>query len=517
MAEKNRLDALKKIEEIHMDNTKKLKRENIMYREIVNITRELVQLDFQTVLKKILQVIIGITGADQGFIMIYGSRGTLETLVGTDDNFVAHKEPSISESIAREVLVSGKSTLLENVEEDNHYSSRKSIISLGIKAVMCVPIQNDQGTVGVLYIDTRKKDHNFSKGDLHFFQAFASQAAVAIDNARSFDKIKEENRALRLKEQPGVPRVICESSVMKNVLYICGKTLDNSVSVLLTGETGTGKDVVARYIHFNSKQKKQPFIPVNCGALTDDLLESQLFGYTKGAFTGAQEDKEGLFAAAQGGTIFLDEINKATFNFQRTLLRVLESRMIRPVGSVKEFPVDVRVIAASNQNLAQAVKQGNFLEDLYFRLKVFAIEIPPLRERKEDIIALILHFTDRFARELGKSIQPPPPDLLEELSVMEWPGNVRELKNDILSRILISDNGSLTSSGKSLSAGSHRTGEEPSGSIPDPFPSLKEMEINHIKLALKVSGGNVTETARLLQMKRGTLIGRMNKYGISKG
>lgn len=515
MAHNNGLDALKKIDKFHMDNNKRLKREHTMYREIVNISREMVHADFEDILKKIITVIIRLTGADQGFIMISGSGGKLKSLVGTADDLFSKGHPTISESIAREVLNSGQSTLLENIEADNTYSLRKSIVKLGIKAVMCVPIKNERGTIGALYIDTRQKDHNFSKDDLQFFQAFASQAAIAIDNARGVDMIKEENKTLRRKNNSCVPPVICESRAMKKVLHICGKTADNTVSVLLTGETGTGKDVIARYIHYNSDQKQQPFIPVDCGALTDELLESQLFGYTKGAFTGAVADKKGLFAAAQGGTIFLDEINKATIRFQKKLLRVLESRMVRPVGSVKEFPVDVRVITASNKDLERMVEEGDFLEDLYFRLKVFFIEIPPLRERKEDIPAFIRHFVDCCAKEMGKEIAPPSPDFLDQLTAKKWPGNVRELRNNILRRILLSEDGQLTAPPDQAATSPPQNQPLPSN-VPEPFPSLKEIEIQHITRALDKAGGNVMETARLLQMKRGTLIGRMNKYGISK-
>lgn len=297
---------------------------------------------------------------------------------------------------------------------------------------------------------------------------------------------------------------------MKQVMKECRLVTDLPVTVLLTGETGTGKDVLARYIHYTGRRGDAPFIPVNCSSFPGELIESQLFGYEKGAFNDAIRDKEGLFKAADKGTLFLDEINKTSLKFQQTLLRALESKQIRPLGSTAYIPVDVRVIAAANKDLLKLAKEGLYLEDLYYRLDQVSIRIPPLRERREDIPPLAEYFIRQFSQELDKDIHSIPENYRKQLLKNSWPGNVRELKSFLLKAVIRSENGILQ---PLLASKIKRQDLElgPCGRL----LTMVELEETHIKRALEQTNNNVTQAARLLKMPRTTLQKRIIKYKIN--
>ncbi len=238
--------------------------------------------------------------------------------------------------------------------------------------------------------------------------------------------------------------VIGESGAMKAILAEVRKVTDTRSSVLLLGETGTGKELFARVVHHNSSRKDMPFVPINCSAIPENLLETELFGHVRGAFTGAIASKKGLLEEADGGTVFLDEIGDMSLPLQAKLLRVIEDQVIRPVGSTKGTKVDVRFVTATNQDLRAAVRSGTFREDLYYRINVISLQIPPLRERKDDVRSLVLYFLDRYAGEMGKPVKEVTPEALELMANYEWPGNVRELQNVVERAILIADGGMIT-------------------------------------------------------------------------
>jgi DNA-binding NtrC family response regulator len=340
------------------------------------------------------------------------------------------------------------------------------------------------------------------------------------------DRIVEKQKlvALNLQLQEDLGKATLDefagkSEKIKNVFELVDKVAKTNANVLLLGESGTGKELVARAIHQKSRRKAKPLITVNCAALTETLLESELFGHEKGAFTGAYAKKLGRFELADQGTIFLDEIGEISPTIQAKLLRVLEERKFNRVGGVETIQVDTRVIAATNKNLEESTKQGKFREDLYFRLNVFPIWIPPLRERREDIPILVDYFLKKYnyqGHELSK-------DVMEQFTNYVWPGNVRELKNILERAIILSD-------GKDIQA--HHVGIKPlravpvgsgivlktplSGGIPEPSSdlSLEEMEKNMIIEALKKSKGNKTEAAKSLHITRRMLYSRMKKYGL---
>ena len=294
--------------------------------------------------------------------------------------------------------------------------------------------------------------------------------------------------------------------------------LAHDVTVLIQGETGTGKELVARAVHDGSPRNNRPFAAVNTGAFSDALLESELFGHRRGAFSGAVEDHAGLFEAADGGTVFLDEIGEASPAMQVRLLRLLENGCLRRVGETRDRAVDVRVIAATHRDLETEVEAGRFRRDLYYRLEVFPVELPPLRERREDIPLLARHFATRHAERLGLVEPRLPLDVLDHLATRPWPGNVRELENVVLRMLLLSPRGDLRLPEEALGSKSEPLPER----LPGPEalaaesqpPTLEDVERRYIREMLARTKGNLSQAARLLGLKRGTLRWRLKKLGL---
>jgi sigma-54-dependent transcriptional regulator len=331
------------------------------------------------------------------------------------------------------------------------------------QSILVVPLRSHQGiTLGILELSNcldrlTRQVLPFPQALQGIVAAFASQAAVAIDNVQLFSQnrqliellnsinqaLEQENRQLRhtIERQSRFSEIIGHSPRMQQVYTFMEKILDSDATVLLRGETGTGKELVARAIHANSRRRKGEFVAQNCAALPENLLESELFGYRRGAFTGATTDKKGLIEVAHGGTLFLDEIGDMPLGMQAKLLRVLQEREVRPLGSVKSNTVDIRVIAATHCDLQEKVAAGEFREDLYYRLCVFPIDIPPLRERKEDLPALLSHFLKTYAEQYQKPIAGFSPDALDRLLIYDYPGNIREVKNLVERAVLLCDAG----------------------------------------------------------------------------
>jgi len=319
---------------------------------------------------------------------------------------------------------------------------------------------------------------------------------------------RKNNLAAGLKasvEHSPVHGILGESSVIKKVFKTIEKTASVSATTLITGESGTGKELVARAIHYSSERASAPFIPINCGGIPETLLESELFGYIKGAFTGAHETRAGFFQTADGGTIFLDEIGETSINMQVKLLRVLQDKEVRMVGSTNSRKVDVRIIAATNKDLKNLITKGTFREDLYFRINVITIEIPPLRERGKDVLLLVNHFASKYSKELGKPIPRFSETALEVLKNYHWPGNVRELENVVQRIVLMNDDEivevpdlpSLMRFSALRGSGLNR--------------SLAEVETEHIRNVLASVDGNKTRASEILQIDRKTLREKMKR------
>jgi DNA-binding NtrC family response regulator len=351
----------------------------------------------------------------------------------------------------------------------------------------------------------------FDQGQLDAVRKLAEQA---IEHGR----LKTENRLLQreLRSRYRFENVIGTSPALRSVLELVSKVADTDSTVLITGESGTGKELIARAIHYNSKRAERVMVTVNCGAIPEELLESELFGHVKGAFTNAVQHREGRFAAADGGTIFLDEIGDMSPSLQVKLLRVLQDRTFEPVGSSKTVRADVRVIAATHRNLEEAIRRGTFREDLYYRLNVIPIEVPPLRARKEDVPLLVEHFLERLNQEKGRRVEGISPAAVERLLEHEWPGNVRELENLIERLVVLRGRGTIDVDDL---PGSLRPRPAPAPvALPEigpdgiPFNEVVDrLETHLIVQALERTGWNKNRAAQLLGLNRTTLIEKIKK------
>jgi Nif-specific regulatory protein len=304
------------------------------------------------------------------------------------------------------------------------------LISTGAQSVMCVPLKLLDRKLGVLYLDTTSPRDQFNNDHLKLVAAISGIAAVAIENARQFEWLETENERL-LSDINIEHNMVGESAAMQRVYHFISKVAPTDATVLISGESGTGKELAARAIHRNSKRAQKSFMAVNCAALNESLLESELFGHEKGSFTGALAQKKGRLEIADGGTIFLDEIGELTPPLQVKLLRVLQEREFERVGGTVTIKVDLRVIAATNKNLEEAIESGQFRQDLYYRLNVVSLEMPPLRDRREDIMLLANYFADKYGSRCNRKLKGFSPEARECLLSYDWPGNVRELENAI--------------------------------------------------------------------------------------
>jgi two-component system response regulator AtoC len=362
---------------------------------------------------------------------------------------------------------------------------------------------------------------------------------ITIKNALEATSLRAEVQSLRgeVRRDAGYNSVVSVSSKMTELMNFVRKVASSeATTILIQGESGTGKDLIAKAIHYESSRHEKPFVAINCSAIPETLMEAELFGHEKGAFTDAKQMKKGLFEAADGGTLFLDEIGELSPLLQAKLLRVLEDQVIRRVGGIKDMQVDVRVIAASNRDLEKAVREGQFRQDLYYRLAIIAIFIPPLRDRKEDIIPLVDFFIDRYNRRFKKSIRGVTDETRRLILSHNWPGNVRELKNTIERGMILEDTPFLRPVYLPFSVGEsggrtvfERTSPPDGGQtlpngrtlprlyIPEGGTSLEEVEHHMVELAMRQANGNQTHAAKLLDISRDALRYKLKKFGLIRG
>jgi DNA-binding NtrC family response regulator len=366
------------------------------------------------------------------------------------------------------------------------------------------------------HISVETAARSLREGAIDYVSKPLSIEQIRALGARADDFRSQHREPLPVQEpEPAVSAIIGKSPTMLEVYTAIGRVSASSVNVLITGASGTGKELVARAIHQHSKRARQPFTPVNCGSFTETLLESELFGYEKGAFTGAANTRKGLIEATNGGTLFLDEIAETTLSFQVKLLRVLQEQHVRRIGSNTYLPVDVRILAASNRDLAQLLKEGKFREDLYYRLSVVEIHLPALRQRTEDIPFLIRHFLEQFnvKNSLHVAIDAAA---VERLERRDWPGNVRELENAVNRLAVFAPTGRITQ--EQVEAEGHRAGWVPDSEVEasgtTPPDRLLEIERQHILRVLKQTHGNKSEAARRLGIERKTLYKKAERLGI---
>ena len=343
------------------------------------------------------------------------------------------------------------------------------------------------------------------------------EIVLVLRKAEERERLKEENRFLRreVRKEYAFGNIISKNPRMQEIFSLVGKVTDFKTTVLILGESGTGKELIARAIHYNGRRAGRPFVAVNCGALPENLLETELFGHVKGAYTDAVGDKAGLFEQADGGTLFLDEIGEMPFHLQVKLLRVLQEEEIRRVGATASKKVDVRVISATSKDLEREVARGGFREDLYFRLNVFTMTIPPLRARMEDVPLLVAHFLLKIGEKLGHRGVGCSAIALKALMSYHWPGNVRELENAVERALVLSEGAFLDVESLPATVSGRET-EEPSHGIPEDSLSIKRAEVRLerelVRRALVKTGGNRTQAAKLLEISLRALIYKIKEY-----
>jgi len=381
-------------------------------------------------LERLLELLFEVVPAQRGAILLT-NEGTVETsrVFGLHRSHGKNKAVTVSRTIVQQVMRDGVA-LLANDGVSEWTEASDSLISTGAQSVMCVPLLLFDRKIGVLYLDTTLPRDQFNNDHLKLVAAISGIAAVAIENARQFEWLETENERL-LSDVNIEHNMIGEAAAMQHVYHFISKVAPTDATVLISGESGTGKELAARAIHRNSKRAQKAFMAVNCAALNESLLESELFGHEKGSFTGALNQKKGRLEIADGGTIFLDEIGELTPALQVKLLRVLQEREFERVGGTVTLKVDLRVIAATNKNLEEAIEAGEFRQDLYYRLNVVSLEMPPLRERREDIMLLANYFADKYGTRCNRKLKGFSPEARTSLTSYDWPGNVRELENAI--------------------------------------------------------------------------------------
>ncbi|MFA5033189.1 MAG: sigma 54-interacting transcriptional regulator [bacterium] len=399
-------------------------------------------LDIKQLLNKIMDIAIETLDAERGVLILTGEEAgdlRIEAFRGVEKNDI-EGTTLISESIVRDVALKGTPLIVNDAGSDIRFRDKKSITNYHITSVLCVPLKIKERTIGAIYLDHRRVTDLFASEDISFLTTFSNLAAVAIENARLHMELQKENIYLKqeAEEKYQFEKIVGKSKEMRKLYKLMEKVIDNSTSVLLDGETGTGKEVIARTIHYSGPRKDKKFIPVDCASIPNTLFESELFGYLKGAFTGATGDKKGLFIEADEGTIFLDEVSNIPLELQSKLLRVLQEGEIRRLGEEKQRKIDVRIIAATNKDLKKETEAGRFRSDLYYRLNVIRIVIPPLRKRKEDIPLLVHHFLDKYSEKLGRKIEGITENAMRILLDYDWHGNVRELEHQIERAVTLS-------------------------------------------------------------------------------
>ncbi len=384
--------------------------------------------------KTLLELLFEVVPAQRGVILLtdagpeadeteFGSVFGLDRLRGPDESI------SVSRKVTKWVLSNGESLLITSEADTQNFAS-DSLLADQPVSVMCVPLIMVKRTLGVIYLDTTQPDTLFDRDHLQLVSAISAITAVALENARHIEWLVSENQRL-IADFNIEHNLVGESGPIRDVLQFISKVAPTDSTVLLSGESGTGKELAARAIHLNSRRAEKPFMAVNCAALAESLLESELFGHEKGAFTGAQMQKKGRLEIADGGTVFLDEIGELSPALQVKLLRVLQEREFERVGGTRTIKIDIRLITATNKDLENAVADGSFRQDLYYRLNVVSLEMPPLRDRVEDIPLLANYFAAKYGEKCNRRITGIALNAQARLRSYDWPGNVRELENAI--------------------------------------------------------------------------------------
>lgn len=451
--------------------------------------------DSENLQRHLLDVVMAAVPAERGALLFV--RDKLEDITSAleKDWKPATDQPlRVSRTVAEQVFREGVAVLGKDLTRNPAFGEAESLLSSKVSSVLCVPLFLGERVAGLIYLDTGNSLAPFDESHLQLLTAIAGIASVALENVTQLEWLRGENQ--RLQQEINIEHeMIGESVPMRDVYQIIGKVAVTDATVLILGESGTGKELAARAIHTNSERARKPFIAINCAALTETLLESELFGHEKGAFTGAVAQKRGKFELADGGTIFLDEVGEIAHSVQAKLLRVLQEREFERVGGTRTIKADVRVVSATNKNLEEAIKNGGFRQDLYYRLKVISLRMPPLRERREDISLLANYFTVKYSQKCKRHILGITPEARASLLSYEWPGNVRELENTIERAIVLGVTELITLEDLPEAVIESNSSKRAPANF---YAEVREVKRNLILKVINQAGGNYTRAAEIL-------------------
>jgi transcriptional regulator with GAF, ATPase, and Fis domain len=462
--------------------------------------------ELPALLDQLLDAMIAVSNADKGFLVLMESG---EPVVKAARNLrretISDAVRQLSDSILERVVRTHRPLIISDALRDEEFKNSLSVVNLKLTSVMCVPLLEKGNMLGVIYVGNDNVAQLFDQSRLEVLTVFASQASLLVRNALLVNDLRLDNRSLQNRiEQIRFGEILGSSPRMQDVFRKVQKVAATDISVLVTGETGTGKELIARELHSRSPRAKHPFITINCGAIPENLLESELFGHVRGAFTGAVTSKTGRFQAADHGTLFLDEIGEMPLPLQVKILRALQEKVVVRVGDTHNENVDIRIIAATNRDLEAEIKGGRFREDLYYRLNVVQLHLPPLRDRGDDIVVLARYMVGRYAPEYGGNVRGLTPNAIAAIKRHRWPGNIRELENRIKKAVVLADKALLAPEDLDLS--------------PDDLPTIlpladakDKFQREYINDVLALNNGNRTKTARDLGVDPRTIFRHLEK------
>ena len=459
--------------------------------------------DREGLLWQLLGMILEAVPAERGAILLLDSVGEIGASVGWDRVRGPGNPVQVSRTLLSRVVQERVGLRVNDISKQGSLSSDASLGEFGVKSVLCVPLHVSEKTIGVIYLDTSSASEHFDEEHLHLITAVAGIASLALDAVQHVEWLREENRQLQAEVNLN-HEMVGESPSMRAVYELIRRVAATDSTVLIQGESGTGKELVARAIHASSLRSDGPFVAINCAAITETLLESELFGHEKGAFTGATSQKKGKLELANGGTLFLDEIGEFAPALQAKLLRVLQEREFERVGGTRPLKVDIRVIAASNRALLQAVEEGTFRRDLYHRLNVVAVTIPPLRDRVEDIPRLADHLIAKASRKCRLRAKPISPEARACLMSYGWPGNVRELEHAIERAMVLGAAESILP--QDFPEEIFQASTSAPASTSKYQSVIKEQKKQLIQKALQQANGNYVEAAKILGLHPNSLL-----------
>ena len=483
------------------------------YTKLYEFSERLIhQRDLSELLDALMDAVIGITNADKGFLVLL-EGDTIDVKVARNLNRenIADAVSQLSDSIIAKVVRSRKPVIVSDAMRDDEFSAAKSVMQLKVSSVICVPLLDRGRLLGLIYVGNDSIRDLFQQDTLRILTVFSSQASLIVANALLLNELRVDNRRLNERlEQYRFGEIVGTSAPMQQVFRKVEKIAATDISVLITGETGTGKELIAREIHTRSPRTGKPFVTINCGAIPENLLESELFGHVEGAFTGAVANKQGKFQAADGGTLFLDEIGEMPVELQVKILRALQERVVYRVGDTRPETCDIRILAATNRDLDKEIAAGRFREDLYYRLNVVNVELPPLRQRGEDVLVIARYLLSRYSREYDVKVKGLSPNAAVAIRKHAWPGNIRELENRIKKAIVLCESSVI--------------GPDDLGLTSDVLPQIltlaeakDKFQRDYINEVLALNNGNRTKTARDLGVDPRTVFRHLEKESDDPG